>query len=361
MGDGACQGFCVIMAGGRGTRFWPLSRASRPKHLLPLIREQSLLRATFERVEPLVGRDRILVITGCDQADAIASQLPELPPERIVGEPVGRNTAPCAVLGLGLAARLAGDLPVALLPADHAIDDDGVFRDQLSQAFDLAAARGGVVTIGINPSRPETGYGYLEIDSARDAQDGVCAGAAFVEKPDHERAVAYLAGGRHLWNSGIFVWDAGAFRTAAASHIPEIVDALEPAIDDHGHHTFDRTLDAAYRACPSISIDHALMEHLSDFWVLKARFKWSDLGSWRAWGEMAPELKSANRGSADVVGLDSHRNVLHVRDKLVALIGVEDLIIVDTGDALLISHRDADQRVKDITDLVKEAGRDDLL
>lgn len=361
MGDDASRGFCVIMAGGRGTRFWPLSRAVRPKHLLPLVGERSLLRATFERVAPLVGHQRIIVITTGDQAASVAGQLPELARERILAEPTGRNTAPCAVLGLGIAERLAGDVPVALLPADHAIDDDEVFCDQLSKAFRLAVDRRGVVTMGIPPSRPETGYGYLELTPSDDGASEIGMGAAFVEKPDRERAAAYVAGGCHLWNSGIFVWDAGAFRQASTRFIPAIVAALTPAIADYGTDAFDRSLASAYEACPSASIDHAVMEHVSGFSVIRARFRWSDLGSWSAWGEMAPELGDGNRGMAKVVGIDSRGNVLHVRDKTVALIGIENLIIVDTGDALMISRTDADQRVKEITEHLKDAGRLDLL
>jgi mannose-1-phosphate guanylyltransferase len=361
MADEASPGFCVIMAGGRGTRFWPLSRTDRPKQLLPLAGELSLLRATFERLVPLVGPERIMVVTSGDLAAPIADELPELPIDRIVAEPVGRNTAPCAVLGLGLVARYAGQAPVALLPADHAISDDAVFRAQLAEAFALARAEATVVTLGIPPTRPETGYGYLEIDPRTGAAADRAEGRAFVEKPDAARAAEYLAGGRHLWNSGIFVWDAGAFGRAAAAHLPEVVAAMAPAIAAHGGGGFAAALAAAYADCPSVSIDHAVMEKLDRFTVLRARFGWSDLGSWRAWGDLAPELGGGNRGTCEVLALESGGNVLHAKDKLVALIGVRDLIVVDTGDALLICRADLDQQVKDLTDLLAERGRRDLL
>jgi mannose-1-phosphate guanylyltransferase len=360
------QGICVIMAGGRGTRFWPLSRTSLPKQLLPLAGELSLLRATYERVAPLVGPQRVLVITSGDLAPAIADQLPELPPEHIVAEPVGRNTAPCAVLGMGLAARLDPDLPVALLPADHLILEPEVFREQLATAFARAVAARGVVTLGIPPSRPETGFGYLETGPAVAGAPEVLTGVGFVEKPDRARAEAYVAGGRHLWNSGIFVWDAGAFAAAVAAHAPDIAACLEPAIAAHGAGRFDAALEAAYADCPAISIDHAVMEKLAGFEVIPARFTWSDLGSWTAWGDHAPELEGGNRGIADLISLDSRGNVLHVRGpqaggKLVALIGVEDLIVVETGDALLICRAESDQQVKDVTDRLARDGRRDLL
>lgn len=354
-------GFCVIMAGGRGTRFWPLSRTSRPKQLLPLASPVSLLRETFDRVVPLVGPERVLVITSGDLAATCIEQLPELPPAHVVAEPVGRNTAPCAVLGLGLAARLVGDDPVALLPADHAIPDGEIFRQQLAAAFERAGVSGGVVTIGIPPTRPETGYGYLETGDAVADLNDVQTGVAFVEKPDQARAEAYLAGGRHVWNSGIFVWDAAAFRRATAEFLPEVVARLQPAIAAHGTAGFAAALATAYADCPADSIDYAVMERLPSFEVIRARFRWSDLGSWSAWGELAPELGDDNRGSADLIAIDSHRNVVHTGSKLVALVGVDDLVVVDTGDALLVCRASDDQRVKDLISRLEADGRQELL
>lgn len=349
------------MAGGRGTRFWPLSRTERPKQLLSLASPVSLLRDTYERVAPVVGTDHVLVVTSGELAGPIAADLPELPGERIVAEPVGRNTAPCAVLGAGLAARLAPGAPVALLPADHAVPDTEVFRTQLAAALDRAAATRSVVTLGIPPTRPETGYGYLEIGPADAGQPDFRPGVAFVEKPDAARAERYLAGGRHLWNSGIFVWDAGAFRAAAGRHVPEIVACLEPAVAAWGTAGFPAALAAAYARCPAVSIDYGIMERLSSFEVLGARFRWSDLGSWRAWGELAPELAGGNRGLADLLSIDSHGNVIHVEGKLVALVGVSGLVIVDTGDALLVCRTTADQRVKEIIDRLAQDGRREFL
>ena len=355
------QGFCVIMAGGRGTRFWPLSRTGRPKQLLPLASPVSLLRETFDRVAPLVGAERVLVITSGDLAAACTEQLPELPPANVVAEPVGRNTAPCAVLGMGLAARLAGDVPVALLPADHAVPDADVFREQLSQAFARAASSPGVVTIGIPPTRPETGYGYLETGADIAGNDGLQAGIAFVEKPVLATAETYLAAGRHVWNSGIFVWHPGAFRSAATEHLSDVMKMMAPAVAAHGTSGFAAALATAYADCPADSIDYAVMERLPSFEVLRARFRWSDLGSWSAWGELAPELADGNRGLADLICVDSRNNVVHANGKLVALVGVEDLVVVDTGDALLVCRSRDDQRVKDVINRLESDGRNDLL
>ena len=279
--DSDSRGFCVIMAGGRGTRFWPLSRTCRPKQLLPLGLGSSLLRETFERVRPLVGDDRILVVTNEAQADATAAELPELPRERIVAEPVGRNTAACAALGVGLAAKLAGEGPVALLPADHLIPNPDIFRDQMAAAFQLADADGGVITFGIPPRQASTGFGYIEVDEAP-VGDVVAAGLRFVEKPDADTARSYVESGRFLWNSGIFVWHSADLAREMERHEPEISRLLAEPIAAYGSERFTSALGKAYETCPAVSIDVAVMEKLDGFKVMSARYDWSDLGSWES-------------------------------------------------------------------------------
>ena len=352
------RGICVIMAGGRGTRFWPLSRSDRPKQLLALASGRSLLRDTYERVVALVGPDRVLVITSGSLAAATRAELPELPTGHVITEPVGRNTAPCAVLGVGLAGRLAPGEPVALLPADHFIPDAESFRAQLDAAFDLAAAGPTVVTIGIPPDRPETGYGYLETG---DGEGSTRKGLRFVEKPDAVTAEAYVRGGRHFWNSGMFVWNPDHFAAMAAAHLPAVVDLMRPAVAAFGTEGFPAALEAAYRVCPADSIDFAVMEKLPAFTVLPAAFRWSDLGSWDAWGELAADIDGSNRGRADLLAVDSSGNVVRVEDRLVALIGVHDMIIVDTNDALLVCRKADAQRIKEIISNLEASGRRELL
>ncbi len=352
------RGVCVIMAGGRGTRFWPLSRTDRPKQLQTLAGGQSLLRETYERVAPLVGPERVLVVTSGNLAAATRAELPEIPADNVITEPVGRNTAPCAVLGVGVAARLAPGAPVALLPADHFIPDDENFRQQLQEAFRMAADGPAVVTIGITPDRPETGYGYLETG---EAAGPVRNGVRFVEKPDRATAESYVRGGRHFWNSGIFVWNAAHFAAMAGAYLPTVVALMAPAIESFGTGDFDAALVTAYTDCPADSIDVAVMEKLPEFVVLPAAFRWSDLGSWDAWGELAPALAGPNRGQAELVAIDSRDNVIRVDDRVVALIGVRDMIIVDTDDALLVCHKDEAQRIKEIIKCLEDRGRSDLL
>ena len=312
-----CKGICVIMAGGRGTRFWPLSRTSRPKQLQALSTGASLLRDTFTRVRDLVGADRILVITSGTLAEPTRAELPELPPENVICEPVGRNTAPCAVLGLGVARRLDPQAPVALLPADHFIPDDDLFREQLKVAFDLASTTDTVITLGIKPTQPETGYGYIRTEENDDSV-GILTGLEFVEKPDIARAEQYVRSGRFYWNSGMFVWNPSWFAAMAQLHVPEICRLMESPISHFGTDGFAEALEIAYHQCPAESVDVAVMEKLPGFSLLEATFRWSDLGSWDAWGELAPDLPGGNKGIADLLSLDSEGNIIRSENRLVA-------------------------------------------
>ncbi len=352
-------GICVIMAGGRGTRFWPLSRTARPKQLLPLASGHSLLRDTFERVAPLVGPDRVLIVTSGDLAAAIRAELPEVPGDHVITEPVGRNTAPCAVLGMGLARRLDPMAPVALLPADHYIPDGDVFRRQLASAFALVRSEPAVATFGVRPSHPHTGYGYLEVDSG--ATGDVLSGLAFVEKPDLLTATGYVQGGRHFWNSGIFVWNAAWFGAMADRYLADVRQLMAVPIETFGTGAFATALADAYGVCPAASIDQAIMEKLPGFTVIPAAFGWSDLGDWEAWGELAGELPGGNRGQADLLTLGGRGNIVRGDRRLVVLVGVDDLVVVDTPDALLICRRDQTQRLRDVIEQLEKEGRRDLL
>jgi mannose-1-phosphate guanylyltransferase len=356
----AGKGICVIMAGGRGTRFWPLSRTDCPKQLQALGSGQSLLRETYDRVAPLVGPDRVLVVTSGNLAAPTRAALPELPAQNVITEPVGRNTAPCAVLGMGIASRLDAAAPVALLPADHFIPDPDVFRRQLQEAFAHVARQQVVTTLGIPATRPETGYGYLRV-APGDSEAAIREGVAFVEKPDRAKAESYVRDGNHFWNAGIFVWNPAWFETMADRFIPETRQILAPAVESFGTEGFAGALETAYRECPADSIDFAVMEKLPGFAVLPAAFRWSDLGSWDAWGELAPELADGNRGQADLLAIGSSGNILRVTDRLVALVGIQDLIIVDTPDALLVCRQADAQRIKDIIARLEAEDRGELL
>lgn len=351
-------GICVIMAGGRGTRFWPLSRTSRPKQLLPLASGASLLRDTFERVAPLVGSDRVLVVTSGDLAAAVRADLPELPPAHVITEPVGRNTAPCAVLGMGLARRLDPHAPVALLPADHLIRDEGAFRAQLASAFAAVQAQPAVATFGVRPTHPHTGYGYIE--AAAGGPDGPLPGIAFSEKPDADTAARYVAGGRHFWNSGIFVWNQEWFGAMADRYLADVRRLMQVPVETFGTESFAAALHQAYGVCPAESIDKAIMEKLPGFTVVPAAFDWSDLGDWEAWGELAGDLAGGNRGRADLVAVASRGNIVRGDRRLVALVGVDDLVVVDTPDALLVCRRGQAEQLREVVAELEKGGRREL-
>lgn len=361
----------LVLAGGAGTRFWPASRALRPKQLLPLAGDTPLLRQTVERVLPICAEsaaspwDRVLVATGTHLAAATRALLPELPPHRLLLEPVPRNTAPCIAWAAAIVARVDPDAVLMVLPSDHHIADVDRFRATLRAA--IASARTGVITtIGIRPTRPETGFGYIEIDGP--PQEGKAQrGLAFVEKPDAARAAAYVAGGRHLWNAGMFFFRAWDMLAAVAEHQPAIAAGLRVLDQAASRGEEDEALATVFPAMPSISIDHGVMDHLPELAVVPGDFGWSDVGSFQAAWELAPKDGSGNVAPAGTVLAGSEGNhVLDLREagphkRVIALVGVRDLVVVETDDALLVTTRDRAQDVKLVVEELKKRGDTDLV
>ncbi len=358
--------YAVIMAGGRGTRFWPRSRDRKPKHLLDILSERTIIQETVDRLLPLVPPERILVVTGRTHAAELARQLPDIPAENILIEPVGRNTAPC----IGLAAHYIGRLQklhpsedeiMAVLPADHLITDEARFREVLRAAAKAAAAGRHLVTIGIAPTAPETGYGYLELGDAEDPVRGekVWRVRSVREKPDMDTAKAFLAEGRYVWNSGMFVWTAGAILHAIGQYLPESahrLTAIAGTFGTAGAGGYEATLEKEYQAIDSISIDYGVMEKADNVLVLRGDFGWSDVGSWDALWEISPKDDAGNVLKGAVATTGTKNTLVVARDRLVALAGVEDLIVVDTEDALLVCRRGDSQRVKELVDLLEKKG-----
>lgn len=353
----------VIMAGGRGTRFWPLSTAKRPKQLLPIVSERTMIQETAARIRPLVPPERIWVVTGAEQADEVARQLAFLDRDRILVEPVGRNTAPA--IGLAAVHLLARDpeAVMAVLPADHAIGDGNAFRTALAAAALAAAEHGKLVTLGVTPSRPETGYGYIEAGIA-----GAEAGGrtfhevvAFREKPDLETARRYVAGGRHAWNAGIFVWRASAIREEIAAHLPALALALADPALVRGGAAAEAALAAAYAGIEPISIDYGVLERSRRIWMLPIDCGWNDVGSWTALYDVRPHDPAGNVITGDAVLADTRNAVVHAGGPLVALVGVEDLIVISTPEAVLVCARDKAQDVRKVVLELERRGRTDLL
>ena len=342
------------MAGGSGTRFWPRSRVRVPKQLLAIVGTRSMLQETVARVSPPIARDRVLVVTGRLHARAVRAQLPRLPGEGVLVEPEGRNTAAAIALAAVHVARRDPDAVMAVLPADHAIGGLATFRADLRLALDLAAGTGALVTLGVPPTYPETGYGYVRCGAPLRGADGRAAEVeAFVEKPDRTRAEALIAEGRTLWNAGIFAWRAASILAELRAHLPAVVAPLEVAVARGGA----RALAAAYRRLPAISIDHGVLERARRVVVVRARFAWSDVGSWAAlgalWGGRA-DGGNAVRGRA--LAVDSRGCVVDSPRRLVALLGVEDLVVIDTPDAILVCRKDRAQDVRLVVEELRRRG-----
>jgi mannose-1-phosphate guanylyltransferase len=344
----------VVMAGGRGTRFWPRSRNARPKQFLAIVGTETLLHQTVRRLEGHVPPERIFVVTTEDLAAETRRMLPELPPENVIVEPEGRNTAPCLALALVEIEKKFPQGVMAVLSADHWIGDRELFLEDLDIAAAHATGQHELVTFGIKPTYPETGYGYIEAEG----QGAVLKVKAFREKPPVEVAIQYLASGRHYWNAGMFVWTLADFRAGLQRHAPEVLaplDAWVQAGADPG------TLTAAYAQLPKVAIDVALMERADAVAVVPTRFRWSDVGSWPAAIEFQTPDGAGNVSQGETLLLETRNSAFFGGKRLIAASGVEDLIVVDAEDALLICRRDRAQTVKQIVERLKAEGREDLL
>lgn len=369
----------VIMAGGSGTRFWPLSRKDRPKQFLALAGDAPLLAATVGRLPPLARPAETFVVCGPAHAGSAKKLVPQLPKDNFIVEPCARNTAPC----VGLAAlHVAAKDPkgvIAMLPADHHIGRPEAFRDALAAAANLAAA-GYVATIGIRPSRPETGYGYLKLGPRLPAK-GLAPGRKgkgrgkgrarpqaahkverFVEKPDVVTAARYLADGSYLWNSGIFVFRADVILEEIRRAMPVLGEQLEVIGGSLGTPEYAKTLKRVFPDCPSISIDYGVMEKSHRIAVVPAEFGWSDVGSFAALSDVRELDHLGNVAEGDALVIDGRNNVvLAGKRRPVAVIGLDDVIVVDAGDAILVTRRDRAQDVRKAVEELTRRGRDELL
>jgi mannose-1-phosphate guanylyltransferase len=355
----------LILAGGSGTRFWPLSRRRTPKQLLALDGERTLLQQTVERLRPLVEPRDVWVCTTAELAAAVAAQLPAVPPAQVLAEPEGRNTAPAIAWAVSSMPQAQRAEPLVVLPADHHIGDEAAFRAVLARAAEEAAA-GGVLALGVVPRWAETGYGYLELEEPADdpgvASGGDAAAPApplrvrrFVEKPDRARAAAFLASGRHLWNAGIFAFRGDVLLSLVERHLPALATGLAAiaAAPDR--------LGDLYRALPAVSIDHGLMEKLAEIATLPLDCGWSDLGSWQALAELLVAAPDGNVARGEVVAVSSGDNLLWSEEGTIAVLGLEGVVVVRTRDAVLVMPKDRSQEVRAIVEALRARGREDLL
>jgi mannose-1-phosphate guanylyltransferase len=355
----AANFYPVILAGGRGTRFWPLSRKKRAKQLLALDGKKSMIQQTVERLLPLASPKQFWVITNEDLRPAIAKQLSRLPKNQLVAEPVPRNTAPAIGLAAFLLLRQDPTAILGLFPADHVIGDEERFREMLRRGIKIAAAAANIVVLGIRPTRAETGYGYIEAGGAY--QGEALRVRRFTEKPDAKKADEFVNAGNYYWNSGMFLWSARTLADALREHLPVTATLLEEIAETFGSGKFASTFRKCYPKCENISVDYAVLEPRSakgeeagNIFCLPADFGWNDLGSWTALHEHQTAKSSPPEEnvmiSSGMFLLNARGNYVHAPEKFVAAIGVSDLVVVETPDALLITTR---QQAQDVGKIVK--------
>jgi mannose-1-phosphate guanylyltransferase/mannose-6-phosphate isomerase len=348
----------LILAGGSGTRFWPASRRRRPKQLLPLLGDRSLLRLTFDRLTPLVEPADVWVCTTRELGEAVRRELPELPPEHVLLEPVGRNTAPA--IGWSVASMPAQKRSevVVSLHSDHWIDDEDSFRASLQAAVNAADRGRAVIALGVRPRWAETGYGYLEVErpiAAGAPGDALHRVVRFQEKPDAATAAAFLAGGRHLWNAGIFVFPGDLLLERLRRYEPAIAEAVTVAAAEPAR------LDSLYPTIPAIPIDTAVMERLDQLSTVVLDCGWSDLGSWEALAAALADGAASNETRGRTIAVDAKDNLLWTDDGVVAVLGVEGLAVVQSGRAVLVVPKARSQEVRRIVEELSRRGSDDLL
>ena len=344
----------VILAGGRGTRFWPLSRKKRAKQLLALDGKQTMIQQTVARLLPLASPQTFWIITNDDLRPAILKQLPKLPKAQVLAEPLGRNTAPAIGLAAFLLLRENLDAVIGMFPSDHVIADEKSYRATIERGVEIAADGENIVVLGIRPNRAESGYGYIEAGS--EFGGDALRVRRFTEKPDAEKAAAFVAAGNYFWNSGMFLWSARTLANALREHLPKTAPILEEIAASFGTRKFAGTFRRLYPKCENISVDYAVLEprsakgeHAGNIFCLPADFGWNDLGSWTALHEHHNAKSSPAEGNlinaAGAFVLNAHGNYVHAPGKFVAVVGVSDLVVVETPDALLITTREHAQDV----------------
>jgi mannose-1-phosphate guanylyltransferase len=358
--------YAVIMAGGVGSRLWPRSRERSPKQLLHVIGDGTMIQNTIARLQPMVPYENIFIVTNRAQIEAFREQVPQVPARNLIAEPFGRNTAPCIALASVMLEERDPNGVMLVLPADHFIENVREFQQQLKTACDAAYETGGLVTMGITPTRPETGYGYIQVGepgsvAAHLAERGVRRVLTFAEKPDLPTAERFLASGDFLWNSGMFIWRVDAIAEALQTYLPELHEQVQTLRTALGTTRFGEVLESVYSQIHPISIDYGVMEKARNALVIRCDFGWSDVGSWDETYRLARKDDDGNSIVGDVVTVGTTGSFIRTSGRMIATVGVEDLIIVDTPDALLVCRRGDSQRVQAVVDYLRRKKISSLL
>jgi mannose-1-phosphate guanylyltransferase len=355
--------YAVIMAGGKGSRFWPLSREKRPKHLLSITGEKSIIKYTVERITPLVPEDNIMVVTGASHSDEIKKELPGLPEENIIVEPMGRNTAPCIGLAALSIRKKDPDAVMVVLPSDHLIGDEKNFISVLSDAADIARNGDYLVTVGIQPTKPETGYGYIERGNTSETigSSAIYDVKSFREKPDLATAEAFFKNGGFYWNSGMFIWKVSTLLESIEQFLPDLYKDLLTIEKALGTDRESEIIAEVYGDIDPISIDYGIMEKAKNVLMIPGDFAWSDVGSWDVLWEVLEKDENGNVVKGTVLSIDTADSLVFGSDKLITLVGVKDLIVVETADALLVCDKKASQDVKKLVEKLEKKNMKEYL
>ena len=354
----------VIMAGGKGERFWPRSRRNMPKQFLSLTDDgKTMIQLTVERIKPLVEIDDVFIVTNKDYKTLVKEQLPNLPEENIILEPMAKNTAPCIGLASMYIKKKYEDAVMVVLPSDHLIKFNSMFINTLKDAAETAEEGNNIVTIGITPNYPETGYGYINFgDEKPNAKNNdVYIVERFVEKPNIEKAKEYLLSGKYLWNSGMFVWKASTILAQFEKFLPETYEGLLKIEEAIGTEDMEQVLESEFSKFKSESIDYGIMEKAKDIYTIPGNFGWDDVGSWLALERFNRTNDSGNVVSGNVISIDTKNSIIQGSDKLIATVGVDNLIVVDTEDALLICKKESAQDIKRVLENLKICNRNEYL
>lgn len=343
----------LIMAGGRGERFWPKSRMNLPKQFLSLTGDgKTMIQLTVERIAPLVDIQDVFIATNESYRHLVLEQLPNLPEENILCEPVGRNTAPCIGLGAEHISKKYGDALMMVLPSDHLIKYEPIFRQTLQDACRVAEQGENLVTLGITPDEPETGYGYIKFNPNATLERAYAV-ERFVEKPNLEKAKEYLASQEYLWNSGMFIWKVSTILDNIKTYLPDMYQGLETIKAAIGTEAQEEVLKATFPGLQSVSVDYGIMEKAKNIYTLAGTFGWDDVGSWLAVGRIQKTNEFGNVVSGSVVSVNTRNCIIQGGSKLIATVGLNDIVVVDTEDALLVCNKENAGEIKKVLESLK--------